>query len=107
MLYRNENDEREGEGAFGICAFWRVGFLARGGGDFAEAEADFQRLLAYANDVGLYAEEMDPETGEPWGNFPQAFTHVGLIHAALALEEARPTRQPLWRPLEAGEEAHP
>lgn len=97
LLFRNESDIHEGEGAFGICAFWRVGFLAKGGGDFAEAEASFARLLGYANDVGLYAEEMDPETGEARGNFPQAFTHVGLISAALELEEARPRREPVWR----------
>ncbi|WP_375765035.1 glycoside hydrolase family 15 protein [Archangium gephyra] len=97
LLFRNENDVREGEGAFGVCSFWRVGFLARGGGDFAEAETSFARLLRCANDVGLYAEELDPETGEARGNFPQAFTHVGLISAALELEEARPWREPVWR----------
>ncbi|WP_198316364.1 glycoside hydrolase family 15 protein [Cystobacter fuscus] len=97
LLFRNEDDVREGEGAFGICSFWRVGFLAKGGGDFAEAEASFARLLRCANDVGLYAEEMDPRTGEARGNFPQAFTHVGLIGAALELEEARPRREPVWR----------
>jgi GH15 family glucan-1,4-alpha-glucosidase len=96
LLFRNENDIREGEGAFGICSFWRVGFLAKGGGDFAEAEAAFMRLLRHANDVGLYAEELDPETGEARGNFPQAFTHIGLISAALELEEARPWREPVW-----------
>ncbi|HEX5745456.1 MAG TPA: glycoside hydrolase family 15 protein [Archangium sp.] len=107
LLFRNEDDIHEGEGAFGICAFWRVGFLAKGGGDFAEAEESFARLLHHANDVGLYAEELDPETGEARGNFPQAFTHVGLISAALELEEARPWREPVWRPgrEETGEEA--
>lgn len=84
-------------GAFGICSFWRVGFLAKGGGDFAEAEECFVRLLRHANDVGLYAEQMDPETGEARGNFPRAFTHVGLIGAALELEEARPWRELVWR----------
>ncbi|WNG23502.1 glycoside hydrolase family 15 protein [Cystobacter fuscus] len=97
LLFRNENDMSEGEGAFGICSFWRVGFLAKGGGDFAQAEESFTRLLRHANDVGLYAEEMNPETGEARGNFPQAFTHVGLISAALELEEARPWREPVWR----------
>ena len=51
------------------------------------ATAAFEHLLGYANDVGLYAEEIDPETGAALGNFPQAFTHVGLINAALTLGE--------------------
>ena len=45
----------------------------------------FERILSYANDVGLFAEEVDPESGAALGNFPQAFTHVGLIDAALTL----------------------
>ena len=75
-----------GEGAFGICSFWAVECRARGG-DFAGAAAAFERLLGYANDVGLLAEEIDWETGAALGNFPQAFTHVGLINAALTLAE--------------------
>jgi GH15 family glucan-1,4-alpha-glucosidase len=75
-----------GEGAFGIASFWAVECLARGG-DLNAATAAFEQLLAYANDVGLYAEEIDPETGAALGNFPQAFTHVGLINAALTLAE--------------------
>lgn len=45
--------------------------------------------LGYANDVGLFAEEVDPATGNALGNFPQAYTHVGLVNAALSLAEAR------------------
>ncbi len=75
-----------GEGAFGICSFWAVELLARRG-DLDEARRRFQDLLSHANDVGLYAEEIDAATGAALGNFPQAFTHVGLISAALALEE--------------------
>ena len=50
--------------------------------------AAFERILGYANDLGLFAEEIDPETGAALGNFPQAFTHVGLISAALAITAA-------------------
>ncbi len=89
LLYRSEQSPRIGEGAFGICSFWAVDYLARGGGSLREAEAWFTQLLAYPNDVGLYGEEIDPRTGAPLGNFPQAFTHVGLVNAALALEERR------------------
>jgi GH15 family glucan-1,4-alpha-glucosidase len=74
-----------GEGAFGICSFWAAEYLALGGGTVEQAEEHFDALLEYANDVGLYGEEIDPETGGALGNFPQAYTHVGLINAALSL----------------------
>ena len=77
------------DGAFGICCFWAVQHLADGGGTLEEAEGRLRLLLSYANDVGLYAEETEPRTGAPMGNFPQAFTHVGLIQAALAVEKRR------------------
>jgi GH15 family glucan-1,4-alpha-glucosidase len=89
LLYRYEESRAAGEGAFGICSFWAAEHLARGGGSIEEAETWFERLLPYANDVGILAEEIDPKTGEPLGNVPQAFTHVGLISAALAIEERR------------------
>ncbi len=76
----------EAEGAFGVCGFWAVECLARAGEQGAATRA-FERLLDYANDVGLFAEEMDPWSGSALGNFPQAFTHVGLIDAALTLAE--------------------
>lgn len=79
----------EGEGAFGICGFWAVEVLARQGRRAAAVDR-FERLLAYANDVGLFSEEIDPKTGALLGNFPQAFTHVGLLDAALALGMPRP-----------------
>ena len=76
------------EGAFGICSFWAVDNLARRG-DLDAAERAFDHVLSFANDVGLFAEEIDVETGAALGNFPQAFTHVGLINAAMALAAAR------------------
>ena len=73
------------EGSFGICSFWAVDVLARRG-DLDEARRAFEHVVGFANDVGLLAEEIDPGSGELLGNFPQAYTHVGLINAALALE---------------------
>jgi GH15 family glucan-1,4-alpha-glucosidase len=89
LLYRYEESRAAGEGAFGICGFWAVEYLARGGGSLDEAETWFARLLRCANDVGILAEEIEPSSGEPLGNVPQAFTHVGLIGAALAIEQRR------------------
>jgi GH15 family glucan-1,4-alpha-glucosidase len=76
-----------GEGSFGIASFWAIDYLALRG-DLDKATQRFERLLSYANDLGLYAEEIDPQTGAALGNFPQAFTHVGLINAALTLQKA-------------------
>ena len=104
FVYRYESQTDDGlppgEGAFGICSFWAVECLARGG-DAAAATRAFERLLACANDVGLFAEEIEPETGAALGNFPQAFTHVGLINAALTLlEHSGETSPPRERPVE-------
>lgn len=88
LLYRylNDDDGLPGEeGAFGICSFWGVECLALAGAQ-QEARNTFDGILRHGNDVGLFAEEIDPESGEALGNFPQAFTHVGLIDAALTLE---------------------
>jgi len=87
LLYRYEDSIKHREGAFWICSFWAVEHLARGGGTLDEARALFDAARAYANDLGLMAEEVDPRTGEMIGNFPQAYTHVGLISAALAIAE--------------------
>lgn len=72
-----------GEGAFLPCSFWIVQALSRTGRR-DEAQALFEELLALAGPLGLYAEEMDVETHEHLGNFPQALTHA-LLQAALAL----------------------
>jgi GH15 family glucan-1,4-alpha-glucosidase len=90
LLYRYERfDGISGvEGAFGICGFWAIDNLAKRG-DLDAAERRFQHMLSFANDLGLYAEEIDIASGAALGNFPQAFTHVGLINAAVAIERAR------------------
>jgi GH15 family glucan-1,4-alpha-glucosidase len=85
LLYRYRTDPPEG--AFAICCFWGAEFLALGGGSLEDAHEHFQSLLEFQNDLGLYAEEIDPASGAALGNFPQAFTHVGLIGAALSIEE--------------------
>jgi GH15 family glucan-1,4-alpha-glucosidase len=76
-----------GEGAFLITSFWAVEYLVLAG-EIAAARERFETLLRYGNDLGLFAEEADPETGMALGNFPQAFSHTGLINAALLLAEA-------------------
>jgi GH15 family glucan-1,4-alpha-glucosidase len=73
-----------GEGVFLACSFWLVHNYVLQGRN-AEAYELFARLLARCNDVGLLAEELDPLTGRMLGNFPQAYSHVGLIHCALSL----------------------
>ena len=85
LIYRYRTDYTEG--AFAICCFWEVEFLALGGGTQQAAENLFNHLLSFQNDLGLYAEEIDPANGDALGNFPQAFTHVGLIGAALSVAD--------------------
>nr|WSY55913.1 glycoside hydrolase family 15 protein [Streptomyces sp. NBC_00886] len=73
-----------GEGAFLACSFWLVDALHLTGRT-KEARVLFERLVGLANDVGLLAEEYDPVAGRQLGNFPQAFSHIGLVNTALAL----------------------
>jgi GH15 family glucan-1,4-alpha-glucosidase len=87
LFFRNPELAGQGDGAFGIGSFWAAHYLAMGGGTLQQAKDAFEATLAFANEVGLFAEEMDPRTGEPLGNFPQAFTHIGLINAALSIQE--------------------
>ena len=79
-----------GENAFVIASFWAVEYLARAG-QLERAVQRFEKVLSCANDVGLFAEQVVPANLEARGNFPQAFSHVGLINAAYALTEAGAT----------------
>jgi GH15 family glucan-1,4-alpha-glucosidase len=76
------------EGTFVICSFWLACALARAG-ELERAEALFDQLASYANDLGLLAEEIDTANSEQLGNFPQAFSHIGLIIAAWTIDEAK------------------
>jgi GH15 family glucan-1,4-alpha-glucosidase len=86
-LDRDYDGIEEPENAFAPCSFWAVEYLASAG-RLDEAHALFRRLLGCANDVGLYAEEIGTRDDSPVGNFPQGFTHVSMVSAALALERA-------------------
>jgi GH15 family glucan-1,4-alpha-glucosidase len=93
LRYRNQKgmnaDGLSGEeGTFVICSFWLVSCLAKAG-DLERAEALFDRLAGYASDLGLLAEEIDTRNGELLGNFPQAFSHIGLITAAWEIDMER------------------
>jgi GH15 family glucan-1,4-alpha-glucosidase len=77
------------EGTFLLCTFWLAQALALAGRTDRAREV-FERAAAFANDVGLLAEEVDPTTGELLGNFPQAFSHIGLVNAAWAISQAEP-----------------
>jgi len=96
LRYRNEDglnaDGLTGEeGTFVICSFWLVSCLAKAG-ELERAETLFEQLAGYANDLGLLAEEIDTANGEQLGNFPQAFSHIGLITAAWEIDMAREAR---------------
>ncbi len=91
LVYRYDTeaspDGLEGdEGTFSMCSFWYVEALARAG-RLDDARLAYEKMLTYANHVGLYSEEIGP-TGELLGNFPQAFTHLALISAAFNLDRA-------------------
>ncbi|HKW19181.1 MAG TPA: glycoside hydrolase family 15 protein [Terriglobales bacterium] len=106
LLYRSE--QLPPEGTFAICSFWEAEYLALGGGSIQDARNLIDTLLKYQNEIGLYAEEIDGSTGQALGNFPQAFTHIGLIGAALSLNQREKGEQQLGhRPESASaQEAH-
>jgi GH15 family glucan-1,4-alpha-glucosidase len=76
------------EGGFLMCSFWLADALAHIGA-LEQAQRRFERLLAFGSPLGLMAEEADGATGELLGNYPQAFTHLALIGAAVNIERAR------------------
>jgi GH15 family glucan-1,4-alpha-glucosidase len=98
LRYRHDDDFGETTSAFTICSFWWAEALALAG-RLDEAVAVFQRVASFTNPLGLFSEDIDPATGTLLGNFPQAYTHVGLIHAAITigeLLEARDGRVRAW-----------
>ena len=91
LLFRNPaKRNQKGEGAFLLCSFWLINHLLREG-KAEEAEIYLREIIARASPLGLYAEEIDVDSGDFLGNFPQAFTHLGLINSILNLEQARKT----------------
>ena len=85
--YRHSDDFGKPQSAFTVCAFWYVNALAAVG-RLEEAREHFGRLLQCRNPLGLLSEDIDPETGELWGNFPQTYSMVGIITSALRLSRS-------------------
>jgi alpha,alpha-trehalase len=96
LRYKHLDDFGHTTSAFSICSFWWVEALAMMG-QVDEAVALFHRLEKYANPLGLFSEDIEPETGALLGNFPQAYTHVGLIHAAITIGEILDARHGTFR----------
>lgn len=93
--YLGEDGLEGEEGTFVFCTLWMASALARAGRTEA-AETYLTRVLDCANDLGLLAEEIDPGTGEQLGNFPQGFSHLGVIGAALNLAYSQPGADAPW-----------
>jgi GH15 family glucan-1,4-alpha-glucosidase len=90
--YRTADGLDGDEGAFLLCTFWLAQALALAGRT-ERARAVFERAAGFVNDVGLLAEEVDVASGELLGNFPQAFSHIGLVNAAWAISQAEDRRR--------------
>ena len=98
LRYKHKDDFGETTSAFSICSFWWAEALAMIG-RLDDACKLFERLMTYANCVGLFSEDIEPRTGMLLGNFPQAYTHVGLINTAVTISElieARDARFRAW-----------
>jgi GH15 family glucan-1,4-alpha-glucosidase len=95
LIYRYRGDDGfdSGEGTFLLCTFWLAQALALTG-QVARARATLDRAAGCASDLGLFAEQADPVTGEMLGNFPQAFSHLGLVNAAQSLANAEKAASP-------------
>ena len=91
LVYRYRHEKaaddgfEHGEGTFSMCSFWYIECLSRAG-KLQKARLYFEKMIGYANHLGLYAEQLGFQ-GEHLGNFPQAFTHLGLITAAFNLDK--------------------
>ena len=98
MRYVHTDDFGDPKSTFTICSFWWAEALALAG-RLDESIEFFERVLSHGNPVGLFSEDIDPDSGELLGNFPQAYTHVGLIHAAMTIGtqlRARSGRYHAW-----------
>jgi GH15 family glucan-1,4-alpha-glucosidase len=84
--YKHADDFGKPESAFLICSFWYVEALACVG-RIGEATTVFEKLLKYSNHLGLFSEDVDPRDGAQWGNFPQTYSHVGLMNAAFRIAQ--------------------
>jgi len=96
LRYRHKDDFGDTTSAFSICSFWWAEALAMVG-RLEDASALFERLLTHANGVGLFSEDIEPRTGMLLGNFPQAYTHVGLINTAVTISELIDAREMRFR----------
>jgi alpha,alpha-trehalase len=102
--YLSHDGLRGEEGTFLLCTFWLAQAQALAG-EVEAATATFERAVAAINDVGLLAEEVDLRTGEMIGNFPQAFSHIGLVNAAWAISQAQQRPGPPGAPLDLSQTA--
>ena len=90
--YRTHDGLVGEEGTFLLCTFWLAHAMALSDQPERASARSSNGAVAFVNDVGLLAEEVDAETGELLGNFPQAFSHIGLVNAAWAIDEAQRAR---------------
>lgn len=96
LRYRHDDDFGATTSAFTICSFWWAEALAMIG-RLDDAVQLFDKVVAFANPLGLFSEDIEPATGRLLGNFPQAYTHVGLIHAAITIGELLEARHGHFR----------